>query len=33
VFSRAGFTADAQRVAASRNDVELVNLDRLYQGE
>ncbi|MGH8906964.1 MAG: AAA family ATPase [Egibacteraceae bacterium] len=33
MFSRAGFTADAQRVSASRNDVELIDLDRLYRGE
>ena len=32
VFSRAGFTVGAGRVAASRNDVELIGLDRLYRG-
>lgn len=31
VFSRAGFTADAHRMATSRTDVELVDLDRLYR--
>ncbi|MGH3833483.1 MAG: AAA family ATPase [Pseudonocardiaceae bacterium] len=30
VFSRAGFTSDLRRVAASRQDVELVDLERLY---
>jgi hypothetical protein len=33
LFSRAGFTADARRTAASRDDVELVDLDRLYHGD
>ncbi|MGH3683665.1 MAG: hypothetical protein ACRDRU_29705 [Pseudonocardiaceae bacterium] len=33
VFSRAGFTPDARRVAASRQDVELVDLERLYQSD
>jgi uncharacterized protein len=33
VFSRAGFTADAQRVATGRTDVELIDLDRLYRGD
>lgn len=33
LFSRAGFAADARRLAASRDDVELVDLDRLYRGD
>ncbi len=33
VFSRAGFTPDAQRAAASRQDVELVDLERLYRSD
>lgn len=33
VFSRAGFTSDAQRAAAGRRDVELVDLDRLYRSD
>lgn len=33
VFSRAGFTSDARRAAASRQDVELVDLDRLYRSD
>lgn len=33
VFSRAGFTSDAQREAAGRRDVELVDLDRLYRSD
>ncbi|MGH3872512.1 MAG: AAA family ATPase [Pseudonocardiaceae bacterium] len=32
VFSRAGFTDDTRRAAASRPDVELVDLERLYRG-
>ncbi|MGH3925312.1 MAG: AAA family ATPase, partial [Pseudonocardiaceae bacterium] len=32
LFSRAGFTADVHRTAASRSDIELVDLDRLYLG-
>ncbi|MGH3843422.1 MAG: hypothetical protein ACRDS0_18560 [Pseudonocardiaceae bacterium] len=33
VFSRSGFTSDVQRVAADRQDVELVDLERLYRGD
>jgi hypothetical protein len=33
LFSRAGFTVDIRRMAASRHDVELVDLDRLYRGD
>ncbi|MGQ0778778.1 MAG: AAA family ATPase [Pseudonocardiales bacterium] len=33
VFSRAGFTTETRRMAASRHDVELVDLDRLYRGD
>jgi uncharacterized protein len=33
LFSRAGFTADTRRTAVSRHDIELVDLDRLYQGD
>jgi hypothetical protein len=33
VFSRAGFTSDARRTAASRQDVELVDLERLYRSD
>ncbi|MGH3930436.1 MAG: AAA family ATPase, partial [Pseudonocardiaceae bacterium] len=33
LFSRAGFTADVHRTAASRSDIELVDLDRLYRGD
>lgn len=33
VFSRAGFTPDARRAAASRQDVELVDLERLYRSD
>jgi len=33
VFSRAGFTSDARRAAASRQDVELVDLERLYRSD
>jgi hypothetical protein len=32
VFSRSGFERDLLAVAADRNDVELVDLERLYQG-
>lgn len=32
LFSRTGFTAALRRTAASRSDVELVDLDRLYNG-
>ncbi|HKR49663.1 MAG TPA: hypothetical protein VJT72_08815 [Pseudonocardiaceae bacterium] len=31
VFSRAGFTPDARRAAVSRQDVELVDLERRYR--
>src|SRR5262249_43088259 len=33
LFSRVGFPADARHLAADRDDVELIDLDRLYQGE
>lgn len=33
LFSRAGFTTDARHLAAGRDDVELVDLDRLYWDE
>jgi AAA+ ATPase superfamily predicted ATPase len=33
VFSRAGFTSDARRAAESRQDVELVDLERLYRSD
>jgi uncharacterized protein len=33
VFSHAGFTSDARRAAASRQDVELVDLERLYRSD
>lgn len=33
VFSRAGFTSDARLAAASRRDVELVDLKRLYRSD
>lgn len=32
LFARAGFTSDLRRVAAARDDVELVDLERLYRG-
>jgi uncharacterized protein len=33
LFARAGFSARLRRAAAARSDVELVDLDRLYQGD
>jgi len=33
LFSRAGFTAELDRIAAGRADIELVDLVRLYNGE
>jgi hypothetical protein len=33
LFSRSGFTADLKRRAAARDDVELVDLPRLYHGD
>ncbi|GAA3370762.1 ATP-binding protein [Streptomyces sannanensis] len=32
LFARCGFTAELQRTAAARGDVELIGLDRLYTG-
>jgi hypothetical protein len=32
LFARAGFTRELRRRAASRRDVVLVDLDRLYRG-
>lgn len=32
LFSRVGFTADARHLAADRDDIELIDLDRLYRG-
>lgn len=33
LFSRTGFTPDLTRTASQRPDIELITLDRLYQGE
>ena len=33
LFSRRGFTADVDREAGTRDDVELVDLPRLYRGD
>jgi hypothetical protein len=33
LFARSGFTAALRRAAAGRSDLELVDLERLYQGE
>lgn len=32
LFSRSGFTTDLERVAASRSQVQLIDLHRLYHG-
>jgi len=32
IFSRAGFTPELTQVGFSRPDVELIDLDRMYQG-